>query len=298
MIAFVHIYKCAGTTFNVLLRHHFGIHHVDRFGFRERVLCGNDLRAVQKLYPKVQSIAGHPVRPHGDLETVVPDIRYYTFLRDPVARAISHFPWFLAWKAHADIYYNDFDEVFRRWVADPLNRNRQCYHLHPGGTAEAAWEMIEAKDLLTLRVDKFRESLLLFRHWAGEAEMDLRVRPRNTASDARTRSQIPRYEQQIKLFTDRLKQDETLQKLLVEANTEDHALVQRVDATRWPAMVAAYPGDLQADTAALKASEADAPPKKDDTLGAKLYRNFVYKPMMPLLLSRGEPEAVLASEWY
>ncbi|MCC5848359.1 MAG: hypothetical protein JJU29_09710 [Verrucomicrobia bacterium] len=299
MIAFIHIYKCAGTTFNVLLRNHFGLGHLDRFGFRERWLTGQDLRRLRRVYPWLQSIGGHPVRPMSDLETAMPDLRYYTFLRDPLARAASHFPWFLSWKAHANIFYDDFDEVFRRWAAAPINRNRQCAHLSKEATFEAAWDMIHRKRILTLRVECFDISLLLFRQWSGESELDLRVRPRNIAGVGRGRAEKKdaEYSAQIKAYALQLKTDPGLREILAEANGEDVRLESRVAREIWPEMVSTYPGDLDADTAALKLANQTAPAKPNDTTVAKLYRNLVYKPVRKIMMPHGESEATRASEW-
>jgi hypothetical protein len=300
MIAFIHIYKCAGTTFNVLLRNHFGLRHVDRFGFRERWLSGTDLRRVQWIYPRLQSIGGHPVRPMSDLESTVPDIRYYTFLRDPIARAASHFPWFLSCKAHADFFYEDFEEVFRRWAAAPDNRNRQCIHLSKEATAEAALDMICRKRILTLRVEHFEKSLLLFRQWSGESGMDLRIQPRNIAAVGQKRAAKKNsdYTARIKAFARKLKTDPVLREILAEANQEDIRLLTRVDQDIWPEWVSTYSGDLDHSCAALKQANQNAPAKPNDKPASKLYRNLVYKPVQKILLPGDEPPEIQTSEWF
>ncbi len=300
MIAFIHIYKCAGTTFNVLLRNHFGLRHVDRFGFRERWLTGEDLRRVQWIYPRLQSIGGHPVRPMSDLESTVPDIRYYTFLRDPIARAASHFPWFLSWKAHANCFYEDFDEVLRRWAAAPDNRNRQCAHLCEDATAVEALDMIHHKRILTLRVEHFAKSLLLFRQWSGEIGMDLRIQPRNIAAVGQNRAakKNSEYTARIKTYAQKLKTDPALLEILAEANQEDIRLLSKVAQEIWPESLSNYTGNLDQDCAALKQANQNAPAKPNDTLRSKLYRNIAYKPFRKIMMPHKEPHRVNNSEWF
>ena len=105
MYAFVHIERTGGSTVISILRRSFGTRHCDirlplakRRGDRpqhqldRRVLVDAAvLRRVTRLYRNVKGIAGHNVKPYSDLGLSNPDIRFFTFLRDPVARLRSHF---------------------------------------------------------------------------------------------------------------------------------------------------------------------------------------------------------------
>jgi|GEM_PF-312208 len=300
MLAFCHIYKTAGTTFTTLLRRHFGLRHFDRPGFRERPLSAHHLRRIQWVYPTLHSIGGHPVRPYADLEDARPDTRYYTFLRDPLARSISHLTWYLRWKANDGVFFDDFPALLRDWARAPENRNLQCRHLAREATADAARATFERLPFLALRVRHFDASLFLFRHWAGESDMDLRYCPRNTAADPyeRLKDSAPGYLERVRAFRERLRTDKPLRETLREANREDQRLVEWVDAELWPRQVEAYPGDLDRDVARFQEENQHTPGEAaTEPALPRLYRNAVFKPLRPLLLPSGEPPEVEASPW-
>ena len=92
MLAFVHIKKTAGTTLTAILRRNFGTRHLDtRLHLYEDLFLADDLRRALKLYRRLDCIAGHHVRPFGDLHSLIPKIRYFTFVREPISRLVSDF---------------------------------------------------------------------------------------------------------------------------------------------------------------------------------------------------------------
>jgi len=299
LIAFVHIWKTAGTTFTQLLRHHYGLRHFDRPGFRHRPLTAKDLGNIRRIYPGLKSIGGHPVRPHADLHHAAPDIRYHSFLRDPLDRSISHFTWFLRWKAHDGVLYEDFEETMKRWAQAEENRNLQSRFFHPDGTAAGAQSVMDQFPTLLLRVDRFDASLLLFRHWAGVPEMDLRYLRRNTSADKYERLQDshPKYLRRITEFRKLLISDTRLQDILREANQEDDRLVTWAQEEVWPRQVREYPGDLEEETRTFQQKNQDTRQEPQESTFARFYRNTVFKPLKRMLLPQEEPEEVQASEW-
>jgi hypothetical protein len=299
MIAFVHIYKTAGTTFSTILRRHYGRHHFDHHGFRERMLTAKHLKIIGTFYPGLQSIGGHTVKAYSNLYERGLPLRYYSCLRDPLARSISHVTWYLRWKANDGIFFDDFDQLVRDWSAARVNQNRQCQHLSSGGTFASARRMIETQNMFIMRVEDFDASLLMFREWAGAPDMDLRYHLRNTAADTQERliGQHRVYLERIRDFRKKLKKDEALRACLREANQEDQALVDWVDAEIWPAQIAAYPGDLEKDLAAFKRYNLENPaPPLRQPLG-DLYRNLVFKPLRPLFMPNKDPLDARASRW-
>lgn len=299
MIAFVHIYKTAGTTFSTILRRHYGRHHFDRHGFRERMLTARHLKIIGTFYPGLQSIGGHTVKAFSNLSDSGYPLRYYTCLRDPLTRSISHITWYLRWKAHDGIFFDDFEQLLRDWSAARVNRNRQCQHLSSGGRFAGARRMIETHQMFIMRVEHFDASLLMFREWAGEPEMDLRHQLKNTASDQKERlaGRHSAYLERIHDFRTRLKTDEALRNCLREANQEDQALVDWVDQEIWQKQTAAYPGDLTADLAAFRQFNREHPPPPLRQPFSDLYRNLVFKPLRPLFLPNRDPLDARASRW-
>ena len=71
-----------------------------------------DLRRLRKVYPRLDSIAGHRITGYVDLEEQGTEFRYFTFLREPVALCASRFQY--------QIDYRKKNVEFDGWVA----RNR------------------------------------------------------------------------------------------------------------------------------------------------------------------------------
>lgn len=299
-VAFTHVYKTAGTTFLDLLRRHYGIGHVDRFRVRNRALTPRELGKILLVNPALQSIGGHPVRPTKKVCEMFPNLRFYIFFRDPVARTVSHYCWFLSWKAHVGIQYGDLETVFRKWCASPLNQNRHCHHLSTSVTSDESLETLSKRNMLVLRADLFFESLLLFRNWAGEPGMNLDFTPKNTKTLAQKRieHEAPEYIEKINLFSQQLKAGR-FHDLIVESNREDLKIYQHVVEKLWPAQSIKYPGSLREDADALREQLRHDLKISSESLLARGYRNLIFKPALRLILETNEePLAYQKSEWY
>ena len=128
LVAFVHIPKTAGTTLNSILAHEYSPEET-----YEIMMRGMSLRRAKPTiiprpvvsFSKIRRLKsalkhGHVIRlirGHIDFsisKVLPPDTRYFTLLRDPVERAISH-------------YYH-----YRRLSTDPIHPDRVGQHLRPG----------------------------------------------------------------------------------------------------------------------------------------------------------------------
>jgi len=86
---FLHVPKTAGTSFRFILENTFGMAHCHTGHLGNPRLSQEHLRFVRKVFPRLRSLAGHNlVDPfqHG-----TSDFFYMTFLREPIARVISHY---------------------------------------------------------------------------------------------------------------------------------------------------------------------------------------------------------------
>lgn len=180
IIAFAHIPKTAGMTVQLLLRRHFGVRHLDLpkgFIYTEALLS-RDLR----LNPLVRSLAGHSLRPFVDFGALENRLVWYTFLRDPVQRFVSHYQ-------HA-VEKEGVERPFDVWLREPANGNWHVRMLAGGEDLERAKEVLSQKVTCVGLMERFNESLLLIRDSLCLPELKLSYgAPRNTArrSDLRER---------------------------------------------------------------------------------------------------------------
>lgn len=184
MYAFAHIYKCAGTTFKSILRRNFGIRHFDTGLLNDTSdLSAAQLRRVRWIFPNLVSIAGHEVRSYSDLRQNYPDIRFYTFLRKPEARAISAFRTKSAnriargrWRPETLAEVENALVEFLR-----LQKNKMCSVFAPGAGVDDAIDRMDRQFGFVGIVEEFDLSLSLFRDWIAIKNFDLRYRVLNTS---------------------------------------------------------------------------------------------------------------------
>lgn len=271
MLAFVHIQKTAGTTLTAILRRSFGLRHFDT-----RCVCntGNftaaQLRRVAMVYPKLASIAGHSVRPFGDLDAYCPEIRYYTFLREPLSRTKSHFRFAVRRRSFSFSMQGDFRAAVREYLA--RHRNFQTVHLAGCEDAEAAIEVLRRRVTFVGLVERFDESLVMFRRWAPEPPMDISYVSQNVSN----RSRDPREDALQQLVAT----DPIVAAELVESNDEDLKLYRWACDEAFPAQQAEFGPSLEEKLAEFRGWNRQS--KRlwlSDSVAGRLYRNLVFKPL-------------------
>lgn len=89
MIVFLHIPKTGGTSFRFILENTFGLSNCHTNQTKQRVFGQADLNFARKVFPKLRSVAGHNLI--DPLQLSVADPFHMTFLREPVARVLSHY---------------------------------------------------------------------------------------------------------------------------------------------------------------------------------------------------------------
>jgi Galactose-3-O-sulfotransferase len=263
MYAFIHIPKAGGSTLSTILRRSFLSRHCDlklRDGFYYPVLTAAALRRAHWIYWRLESIAGHYVAPHVDLESYWPDVRYYTFLRDPVRRCISE-------------YQRAIDRLksrmpFDQWIADPLTRNRITKHLAGCEDAERAIDVLESRVGMVGLVERFDESLLLLRHWMDDPRLDIRYRAKNVA--------------RRNVIKKQLLGDPRAMQRLADANQLDLRVYRHVVEQIYPRQVARYGPRLAEDVAHFRRTNIP-PPKYPRQLPSLLLREMVFRPLAPVV---------------
>jgi hypothetical protein len=280
MYAFVHIERTAGSTLNAILRRSFGTGHCDirlplasRRGDRpqhqldRRVLVDAEvLRRVRRVYRHLKGIAGHNVKPYGDLSGSSPEIRFFTFLRDPAARLRSHF----LNARLADHGPRDFD----RWIAATWVHNWQTKMLAGEPNAQKAIELLSTRVEFVGLTERFDESVLMLGQWLQEPGFRPEYRRLNQLRDKRPPHEIARLQRDTRYLD-----ADPARTRIQEAIAEDQKVYEFVAATIFPRQLAAYNGKLESDLHRLQQRNWGAG-RLAEPIWSSVMRNYIYKPLL------------------
>lgn len=225
-LAIAHIHKTAGTTLSSALKSAFGGRYclVTSHDPDAPFFGADEVRSMRRVYPNLEVLMGHEIRPYGDLHEAFPDISYATFLRDPISRCASHYQY--------DVQRGGVDLPFEEWITHDASPNRQVRFLAgPDATAADAIAMVEDRIDFVGVLEHFDASLVMMRAlyefpWLGY------VRKWSAPTDD---------------IKKRLLADPGSRVLLEEANAEDIALYHHVLEEVMPRQEVAYGPSLLAD---------------------------------------------------
>lgn len=243
LYAFIHIHKTGGSTLQWILYSAFGFSYAtaqpwdmrkEYFPIWLRPFSAADLRRTQKLVPYLKAISGHAVKAYADLEEERPNIRYFTFLRNPI-------------KLHASLYQYHVSEErlgyhisFDKYMDMTFRHNRQCEMLCGKQDADIAIDLIKEKTIFTGLVEAYDESLLILKRFVIP-ELRLGYRRRNVLQDTSIMSFL-------------LENEEIIQRL-TDANREDVKLYEWVTTSWYPEYKRKYGDDLESDKAHFAISQ-------------------------------------------
>ena len=275
MIAHAHIPKTGGTTLKAILRRTFGKAHFDTGWPREMGwLTVEELRRVQLVYRNLKSLAGHGISPTDELHEAFPDIRHYTFLRDPIRRTLSDFQFIFHCQfkksgepPHPTQFLDQFMEA---------NRNRQTKHLAGVEDADTAIEIIRQRVGFVGLVEHFDESLIMLKKWAKLPHADFSYKSLNVSAERMVEGQY--------LLRDLMQKDKSISAQIEYINREDTKLYKFVCDEIYPAQLASYGTTLDDDVGQFLASNSRVRFFFRDSLSGKAYRNLIFKPLQPFLL--------------
>ena len=186
MLGFIHIRKTAGSTIDMILRQSFGARHLRvRLGKHRSihpVAASADLRRCRWICWHLEALSGHGIVPYSDLPSLFPTLRYFTFLREPLARCASDYQF--------RVTRGGLRQPFGAWVHSELAGNQQTRKIAGVPDAEAAIEILAKQIGFVGLVERFNESLVLWRHWAAAPVLDIRCRPKNVARDNTLKRQL------------------------------------------------------------------------------------------------------------
>ena len=280
MYVFIHIERTAGRTVSSILRRSFGTGHCDirlplarRHSDRpknqldHRILVDAEvLRRVRRVYRHLKGIAGHNAKPYGDLGLSRPEIRFFTFLRDPAARLRSHF-------LNA-LLADHGPKAFDRWIAATWVHNWQTKMIAGEPDAQKAIELLSTRVDFVGLTERFDESVLMLGQWLQEPGFRPEYRRINQLSDKRPLHELARLQcdtRYLDAYPARTR--------ILDAISEDQKVYDYVVATIFPRQLAAYHGNLVSDLRSLQQRNRCVG-RIAEPIWSRVMRNYVYKPLL------------------
>ncbi|MGQ0850064.1 MAG: hypothetical protein ACT4OP_13330 [Actinomycetota bacterium] len=216
MIVFVHINKTGGSTLRYLLRSSFGWRHCDVEPWHGRWVdppfSAEDLRRVRRLYPHLESIAGHRVTGYVDLARPATETLYVTVLRDPIRACASRFQYNVDYRGKKHL-------VFDEWIKKDWVRDYQTKRIAGVADLAEAVKVIEKRGMFVGLTERFDESMVMFRGLRAP-NLDISYRRVNVAAD--------------NTLTRSLLTDHRTRALIVDANKVDQQLYDYVVEKLYP----------------------------------------------------------------
>ena len=259
MLAYIHIQKTAGQTVRSILRKNYGVRHCD-LPVNPARINSRVISWIYRCYPALDALSGHAVVPGGILDLHA-NARVFTFLREPVARAISHYQF-----SNRRLIE---PESLADWVT--RNTNRQVRTLAGEDNLDKAIEFLETKVGFIGLTEQFDESMVMIQKWANQESLDIRYARVNVANNNKIRQKITSSEIQIELVQ--------------ETNQLDIALYEYVKSTIYPRQQITFGPDLGEATSQFKQSLSGARNTSFHSISGKIKRNVLLRPRFNRLLS-------------
>jgi hypothetical protein len=263
-LAFLHVAKTGGRTVDTVLRGTYGGGYILAEPLREPRPVGtggrefllptygpDDYRWLRRRIPWLRAIGGHTLTLWSGLHEVEP-VRYVAFLREPLARAASHYQF------HVNTTPAPLD--WEAWCAWPEHHDHQVRFFDPEGRCDQAIAAIQTHGVFVGLLERFEESLLLLRQLVAP-ELRCAYQRSNTArSNELARS----------LLADPQRCEE-----MRAMYAGEFPLYAWVRDELWPRYVAAYEGDLAADAARLRADPAAGYRRRHDRVAWAVHHLWV-----------------------
>lgn len=262
MIAFAHIPKTAGITVNKLLRRSFGLHHCDVEVWTRRDYVGvyysaQDHRKTLRLYQKLRSIAGHQIKPHSDLKTHFPGVRYFTFLRDPITRTASHYQY--------TVQRMGEEAPFEKWITRDEFHNMQTKHIAGCDDLGLAIKILNEECFFVGLIENFDESLVMLQKKVDDDRFDIRYVRENVAPSSAIKKG--------------LLGDPATRGLLEEVNQTDQQLYDYVRRELYPKQKDEIGETLASEVESFRSSNT-LPTVNLNAMANLIKRNLLYKPLL------------------
>lgn len=263
MLVFIHINKTAGSTVRYILRSTFGINHCEvepwHASWIDPPFSTQDLLRLRKLYPNLESIAGHRVTGYVDLHENGTQFKYFSFMRDPLKTCASRFQYNIQYRKKKNL-------VFEEWIQKEWTRNHQTKMFAGTTDVKKAIQTIKDKNIFVGLTERFDESMILLKALKAQ-NLNISYQPVNVA---RKNS-----------MAESLLSNENTRRLLIEANQADLELYDFVKTEIYPAFQREYGPNLDKDVADYHNNRDNNFNARNITL-SRMKQYFVYKPLLYL----------------
>jgi hypothetical protein len=261
ILAFCHLRKTGGVSFNQFLRRQHGTAHLETIVRFEKGTKRNrpfyrceDLERDRWIYPRIKSIAGHYLCPAIDYGPIGRQFRWITILRDPLRRYISHYG------QHVEKMGETYD--FETFMSIEKHRNDQVKTIAGQPDLEKAKRLLETQFVVGF-LESYELSLQVFRQLLPEFQLAIDhhqlSNPSKGIIDARQLAE--RYGERIRAH-----------------NQLDQQLYDFAHDVIWPRQLAGLDPE-QLRTSALQQRTARPTLAQQLRWGlARLKRNILYKP--------------------
>lgn len=260
MLAFVHLHKTAGKTVNWILRRSFGLGHCDVLPWNSNaaMFTAADYRRLVKLYSNITSLSSHSLRAFSDLNEVSPEISYFTFIREPITRAASHYQF--------TIQHRRRHVSFEEWVGREKNQNYQTRAIAGTDNLGLAIQTLQRKFMFAGLVERFDESLVILRRRYSQSQLNIFYHNKHVAP-----------ENDIKK---RLLTDPKMRQRLEESNRIDTLLYRFVLEELYPKYRVEYGATLDADVSEFRKLNGPSIDINGALLMQFFKRRLFYRPLL------------------
>lgn len=173
MLVFLHLPKTGGLSVNDALRRSFGVRHADvrSLDGSGQWITPRDVQVSKRLVPGLRSISSHRICPNHHLEET--DWKWFTFLREPVARTISEYQFY---RAHLG-----GDLSLEGYIESQGLRNLQVVRVAGSENIDLAMTLIQERFAFVGLMEQFDLSMELLSRTLGAEGIDPRFVRKNVA---------------------------------------------------------------------------------------------------------------------
>ncbi len=234
-LCFIHIEKSGGITLHNIFHRCFNGYispHPDKkFG---DPCTAQHLDILKRIYPlPIIGIGGHRMAANMGYESVVNGpICYFTLMRNPLERYMSHLNW------QKNIMKVDWTP--EKFISDPAFNNYQALRIAGAQEVDKAKKIMKEKFTVIGMIEKFDEAMVLLKGAMKDDTLDFRYEKANIKSYGGNEyrfNQLP----------------SGLQEKAIANNAIDIELYRFLKEELYPAYISRYPGNFEADVIKFKA---------------------------------------------